>query len=83
MIDAPSDSIVIEFFNQYIMIDGIESFLKVDKDTYCIQIFVKRVTDLFGNTDEGIVGRMLFPETIFVFINAFIFFKETMHPIKN
>ena len=41
--DTSFDSIVIQFFNQYIMIDGVENFLKVDKDSYCVQSFVKWV----------------------------------------
>jgi hypothetical protein len=62
------------------MVHCVECFLEVHKYSACKFAFIKCFSDGFCNVDEGVVGGMLWPESVLVLIEGVVVVEKCEGP---
>ena len=83
VIYATPYAIVVKFAYKDTVVDSIECFLKVYKDSDCRVIFIKCLSYFICDVDKSMISGMFFPKTILMFIDALVFFEKTINPVKD
>ena len=78
VVGNPPDTIVSQFFDQYLVIDCIEGLLEVNKDATCNFLPIESCANSLSDVNKSMIGRVFGTKPILKLVYTFKFFQKAI-----